>query len=116
MSVCCSEADSKRWPGIPDLATARAHGVQVGGTSLANSCLVTEWSTIGLGKPSRSPGGHFSENHHKLNKPLLFSSKSGAIEAWCSQVDAYVSGSEPDEACRIASTYLDGEAFTWWQS
>jgi len=31
-------------------------------------------------------------------------------------VDSYVSGSEPDEACRIACTYLDGEAFTWWQS
>jgi len=31
-------------------------------------------------------------------------------------MDAYVSGSEPDEACRIACTYLDGEAFTWWQS
>jgi len=31
-------------------------------------------------------------------------------------MDAYVSSSEPDEACRIACSYLDGEAFTWWQS
>jgi len=52
----------------------------------------------------------------KPNKPSLFSGKSGTIEAWCSHMDAYVSGSEPDEACRIACTYLDGEAFTWWQS
>jgi len=52
----------------------------------------------------------------KPNKPSLFSGNSGTIEAWCSHMDAYVSGSEPDEACRIACTYLDGEAFTWWQS
>ena len=45
----------------------------------------------------------------KPNKPSLFSGKSGAIDAWCSHMDAYVSGSEPDEACRIACTYLDGE-------
>jgi len=50
------------------------------------------------------------------NKPSLFPGKSGTIEAWCSHMDAYVSGSEPDEASRIACTYLDGEAFTWWQS
>ena len=52
----------------------------------------------------------------KPHKPSLFFGKSGTIEAWCSHMDAYVSGSEPDEACRIACTYLDGEAFTWWQS
>jgi len=52
----------------------------------------------------------------KPNKPSLFFGKSGTIEAWCSHMDAYVSGSEPAEACRIACTYLDGEAFTWWQS
>jgi len=52
----------------------------------------------------------------KPNKPSLFSGKSGTIEAWCSHMDAYASVSEPDEACRIACTYLDGEAFTWWQS
>jgi len=52
----------------------------------------------------------------KPNRPSLFSGKSGTIEAWCWHMDAYVSGCEPDEACRIACTYLDGEAFTWWQS
>jgi len=52
----------------------------------------------------------------KPNMPSLFSCKSGTIEAWCSHMDAYVSGSEPDEACRTACTYLEGEAFTWWQS
>jgi len=31
-------------------------------------------------------------------------------------MDAYVSGSEPDEACRNACTYLYGEALTCWQS
>ena len=38
------------------------------------------------------------------------------IAAWCSHMDAYVSDSEPDEACRTSCTYLSGEAFTWWQS
>jgi len=38
------------------------------------------------------------------------------IEAWCSHMDAYVSSSEPDEAGRIACTYLDGEALSRWQS
>jgi len=52
----------------------------------------------------------------KPNKPSLFSGKLGTIEAWCSHVDAYVSGSEADEACRNACTYRCGEAFNWWQS
>jgi len=56
------------------------------------------------------------ERAAKPNKPSLFSGKSGTIEAWCSRMDAYVSGSEPAEACRIACIYLDGEALTWWQS
>jgi len=52
----------------------------------------------------------------KPNRPSLFSGKSGSIEAWCSYMHAYVSGSESHEACRIACTYLDGEAFSFWQS
>jgi len=48
--------------------------------------------------------------------PSLFFGKSGTIEAWCSHMDAYASGSEHEEAGRIACTYLDGEAVTWWQS
>lgn len=50
------------------------------------------------------------------NKPAVFSGKSGTIEAWCSHMDSYVRLTDPDEACRIASTYLDGEAFTWWHT
>lgn len=50
------------------------------------------------------------------NKPALFSGKPGTIEAWCSHMDSYVRLTDPDEACRIACTYLDGEAFTWWHT
>jgi len=49
--VCCSETDSERYHDIPDPETTGAHGVQVEGTSLDNSNLVTERSTLGLGKP-----------------------------------------------------------------
>lgn len=50
------------------------------------------------------------------NKPALFSGKPGTIEAWSSHMDSYVSATDPKDACRIACTYLDGEAFTWWHS
>eukprot|EP00170_Pyropia_yezoensis_P000123 contig_1036_g124 len=50
------------------------------------------------------------------NKPGLFSGKPGTIEAWCSHMDSYVRLSEPAEACRVACTYLDGEAFNWWHT
>lgn len=50
------------------------------------------------------------------NKPTPFSGKPGTIEAWCSHMDSYVHLNDPEEACRIASTYLDGEAFNWWHA
>lgn len=52
----------------------------------------------------------------KPNKPTLFSGKPGTVEAWCSHMDSYVRTSSPGEACRIACTYLDGEAFNWWHT
>eukprot|EP00170_Pyropia_yezoensis_P001257 contig_5590_g1261 len=42
------------------------------------------------------------------NKPSPFSGKPGTVEAWCSHMDSYVHLIDPEEACRIASTYLDG--------
>ena len=50
----------------------------------------------------------------KPSKPAPFSGKLGAIEAWCHQMDSYLAGTDEAEACRIASTYLEGEAFAWW--
>lgn len=31
-------------------------------------------------------------------------------------MDSYVRLSEPAEACRVACTFLDGEAFNWWHA
>lgn len=50
------------------------------------------------------------------NKPSPLSGKPGTVEAWCSHMDSYVHLNDPEEACRIASTYLDGEAFNWWHT
>ena len=49
------------------------------------------------------------------NKPVAFSGKPGTVEAWCSLMDFYVRLSDPDDACSIACTFLDGEAFDWWK-
>ena len=62
---------------------------------------------------AQSSGGSSSARPHK---PILFSGKPGTVEAWCSHMDSYVRLSDPEEACRIACTYLDGEAFNWWHS
>lgn len=50
------------------------------------------------------------------NKPALFSGKPGTVEAWCSHMDSYVRLTDAAEACQIACTYMDGEAFTWWHT
>lgn len=50
------------------------------------------------------------------NRPSPFSGKPGTVQAWCSHMDSYVHLNDPEEACRIASTYLDGDAFNWWHT
>lgn len=40
----------------------------------------------------------------------------GTVEVWCTHFRSCVQLSDPDEACRIASTYLDGEAFNLWHT
>lgn len=55
-------------------------------------------------------------NSAKPNKPSLFSGKVGTIDSWCAHMDSYLTGTDPAEARRIACTYLEGEAFSWWHT
>ncbi|GAB0497616.1 hypothetical protein MMPV_008951 [Pyropia vietnamensis] len=52
----------------------------------------------------------------QLNKPNCFSGRPGSIDAWAAHMDVYVSGATPTEALLVATSYLEGEAFSWWQS
>lgn len=52
----------------------------------------------------------------KLNKPAPFSGRAGAIDAWASHMDTYVAKATAAEALLVASSYLQGEAFSWWQT
>lgn len=52
----------------------------------------------------------------KLNKPAPFSGRTGAIDAWASHMDTYVAKATAEEALLVATSYLQGEAFTWWQT
>lgn len=51
----------------------------------------------------------------KVNKPAPFSGRAGAIDAWASHMDTYVAKATAAEALLVATSYLKGEAFTWWQ-
>lgn len=44
-------------------------------------------------------------------KPAQVSGKPGILEARCSHMDSYLLLTDPDEACRIVCSYLDGTAF-----
>lgn len=52
----------------------------------------------------------------KPNKPNTFSGKLGTVDAWVSHMDQYLAGTDPGQALAIAKTYLQGEAFAWYQS
>ena len=52
----------------------------------------------------------------KPYKPSPFSGKVGTIDSWCAHMDSYLTGTDPAEAVRIACTYLEGEAFSWWHT
>ncbi|GAB0498074.1 hypothetical protein MMPV_009415 [Pyropia vietnamensis] len=52
----------------------------------------------------------------KLNKPSAFSGRPGTIDAWASHMDSYVAKANPAEALHLAVSYLQGEAFAWWQA
>lgn len=52
----------------------------------------------------------------KLSKPTAFFGRAGAIDAWASHMDTYVAKATPGEALLIATSYLQGEAFSWWQT
>jgi len=58
----------------------------------------------------RSSGGP------KPNKPTTFSGKPGTVDAWVSHMDLYLTGAESAQALAIAKTYLQGEAFSWFQA
>lgn len=52
----------------------------------------------------------------KCNMPSSFSGKPGAVQSWVAHMDAYVSALSSHEALAIATTYLEGEAFSLWTS
>ena len=51
----------------------------------------------------------------KANSPSPFTGKTPTkIEAWCSQMDLYVSEEEPQRAFYVALSYLEGDAHSWY--
>ena len=52
----------------------------------------------------------------KPNKPSVYAGKLGEVDAWVSHMDSYLAGVAPAQALSIATTYLHGEAFSWWSS
>eukprot|EP00170_Pyropia_yezoensis_P004306 contig_17623_g4318 len=52
----------------------------------------------------------------QLNKPAPFSGRAGAIDSWASHMDTYVAKATAAEAMLLATSHLQGEAFTWWQT
>jgi len=52
----------------------------------------------------------------KLNKQSAFSGRPGTIDTWASHKDTYLSGAAPSDALLVATSYLQGEAFSWWQT
>lgn len=48
----------------------------------------------------------------QLNKPNSFSGRPGSIDTWAAHMDVSVSGATPTEALLVATSYLEGEAFS----
>lgn len=60
-----------------------------------------------IGRPQGGP---------TLNKPNTFSGKPETLDAWVSHMDQGFSGTDPLQAFAVATKYLQGDAFGWYQS
>lgn len=92
------------------------HGwVQTLGTQLQQYKAELERTKKGLTESKAKSFGASSASA-KPSKPTTSSGKIVTIDSWCAHMESCVSSSDPVDACRIACTYLDGEAFSWCQT
>lgn len=65
----------------------------------------------------RSRGSASNTSSAQAHKPTPFDGRSRIkIEAWVNRMEAYVAAEPPERAFTIAVSYLEGDAYTWWDS
>lgn len=53
----------------------------------------------------------------KANKPTAFKGDHKTnVQAWISQMEMYIKGESPDRAFAVAMSYLEGDAYTWFET
>lgn len=94
----------------------QVHGwIQTLGTRLQQYTAELEKTTKKLTEIKAKAFGASSASA-KPHQPTTFSGKTGTIASWGTRMKSCASINEAVDACRIACTYLNGEAFSWWKT